>query len=61
LGGKKPLVEGLWARQRNHHDLEPVLFYRATLPLSSQALSYPAGVLRRHRVSISSIKRVSHP
>jgi hypothetical protein len=31
-----------------------MLFYRAALPLSSQTLSYTAGVIRRHRKSIGS-------
>jgi Helix-turn-helix of DDE superfamily endonuclease/DDE superfamily endonuclease len=31
-----------------------MLFYRATLPLSSQTLAYTAGVIRRHRRQIAS-------
>ena len=31
-----------------------MLFYRAALPLSRQTLNYAAGVIRRHRRSISS-------
>jgi DDE superfamily endonuclease/Helix-turn-helix of DDE superfamily endonuclease len=31
-----------------------MLFYRATLPLSSQTLAYAAGVIRRHRKQIGS-------
>lgn len=38
-----------------------MLFYRAALPLSSQTVSYLAGVLRRHRQAISSTKRRLNP
>ncbi|MBE1559780.1 transposase family protein [Nonomuraea africana] len=38
-----------------------MLFYRAALPLSSQTLSYLAGVLRRHRAAIRSTRRRLNP
>jgi hypothetical protein len=31
-----------------------LLFYRAALPLSRKTLSYVAGIIRRHRLSIGS-------
>jgi hypothetical protein len=31
-----------------------MLFYRAALPLSSRTLTYVAGIIRRHRISIGS-------
>jgi len=34
-----------------------MLFHRACLPLSRRTLSYPAGVLRRHRRAIASRRR----
>lgn len=34
-----------------------MLFYRAVLPLSRQTLSFTAGIIRRHRVSIGSLWR----
>jgi hypothetical protein len=38
-----------------------MLFYRATLPLSSQTLAYTAGVIRRHRRQIGSRWRKLSP
>ena len=38
-----------------------MLFYRAALPLSSQTLSFTAGVIRRHRKSIGSCWRKLTP
>ena len=38
-----------------------MLFYRATLPLSSQTLAYSAGVIRRHRRQIGSPWRKLSP
>ena len=38
-----------------------MLFYRAALPLSSQTLSFTAGVIRRHRKSIGSCWRTLTP
>jgi hypothetical protein len=38
-----------------------MLFYRAALPLSRQALSYVAGVIRRHRAAIGSCWRKLNP
>jgi hypothetical protein len=38
-----------------------MLFYRATLPLSAQTLSYVAGVIRRHRAAIGSAWRRLNP
>jgi hypothetical protein len=38
-----------------------LLFYRAALPLSHQTLSYPSGILRRHRKTISSPWRRLNP
>jgi hypothetical protein len=34
-----------------------MLFYRAALPLSRQALSFVAGIIRRHRAAIASLWR----
>jgi hypothetical protein len=39
----------------------PVLFYRAALPLSRQALTFTAGVIRRHRAAIGSLRRKLNP
>jgi hypothetical protein len=38
-----------------------VLFYRAALPLSSATLNYVAGIIRRHRASIGSLRRKLDP
>jgi len=38
-----------------------MLFYRAALPLSRQALSFAAGIIRRHRSSIGSFWRKLNP
>src|SRR5215470_19657061 len=38
-----------------------MLFYPAALPLSSQTLTYAAGVIRRHRKSIGSCWRKLNP
>ena len=38
-----------------------MLFYRAALPLSSKALSYVSGIIRRHRKSIGSRWRKLNP
>ena len=38
-----------------------MLFYRAALPLSSQTLTYTAGVIRRHRRQIGSCWRKLNP
>ena len=38
-----------------------MLFYRAALPLSRQALTFVAGVIRRHRASIGSLWRKLNP
>jgi hypothetical protein len=38
-----------------------VLFYRAALPLSSMTLNYAAGIIRRHRASIGSLRRKLNP
>ena len=38
-----------------------MLFYRAALPLSSKALNYAAGIIRRHRASIGSLWRKLNP
>ena len=38
-----------------------MLFYPATLPLSRQALTYTAGIIRRHRKQIGSCWRKLTP
>jgi hypothetical protein len=38
-----------------------VLFYRAALPLSRQALTFAAGIIRRHRKAIGSRWRKLNP
>jgi hypothetical protein len=38
-----------------------MLFYRAALALSSQTLTYVAGIIRRHRASIGSVWRKLNP
>src|ERR1700750_2829552 len=38
-----------------------MLFYRATLPLSSRTLTFVAGLIRRHRTSIGSPWRKLNP
>ena len=38
-----------------------MLFYSATLPLSRQALTYTAGIIRRHRAQIGSCWRNLSP
>ena len=38
-----------------------MLFYRAALPLSRQALTFTAGIIRRHRASIGSLRRKLNP
>src|ERR1700756_1215718 len=38
-----------------------MLFYRAALPLSRQTLSFVAGIIRRHRASIGSVRRKLNP
>jgi Helix-turn-helix of DDE superfamily endonuclease/DDE superfamily endonuclease len=38
-----------------------MLFYRAALPLSSRTLTFVAGVIRRHRISIGSCRRKLNP
>jgi Helix-turn-helix of DDE superfamily endonuclease len=38
-----------------------MLFYRAALPLSSRALAYAAGIIRRHRKSAGSRWRKLNP
>jgi hypothetical protein len=38
-----------------------MLFYRAALPLSSRTLNYTAGIIRRHRVAIGSLRRKLTP
>jgi hypothetical protein len=38
-----------------------MLFYRASLPLSSQTLTYTAGIIRRHRRQIGSPWRKLNP
>src|ERR1700723_4783986 len=38
-----------------------MLFYRAALPLSSQTLTYVAGIIRRHRAAIGSCWRKLNP
>jgi len=38
-----------------------MLFYRAALPLSRQTLSFVAGIIRRHRASIGSLRRKLNP
>ena len=38
-----------------------MLFYRAALPLSRQALTFTAGVIRRHRKQIGSAWRKLSP
>jgi hypothetical protein len=38
-----------------------VLFCRAALPLSRQALSFTAGIIRRHRASTGSLRRKLNP
>src|SRR5271169_4018643 len=38
-----------------------MLFYRAALPLSSKTLTFVAGIIRRHRISIGSLWRKLNP
>ena len=38
-----------------------MLFYRAALPLSSRTLTFVAGIIRRHRISIGSCWRMLNP
>jgi hypothetical protein len=38
-----------------------MLFYRAALPLSRSTLTYLAGVIRRHRKKIGSVRRLLNP
>jgi len=38
-----------------------MLFYRAALPLSSRTLTFVAGIIRRHRISIGSPWRTLNP
>jgi len=38
-----------------------MLFYRATLPLSSRTLTFTAGIIRRHRAAIGSLWRKLNP
>ena len=38
-----------------------MLFYRAALPLSSGTLTFVAGIIRRHRISIGSCRRKLNP
>jgi hypothetical protein len=38
-----------------------MLFYRAALPLSSRTLTFVAGIIRRHRISIGSCWRKLNP
>ena len=38
-----------------------MLFYRATLPLSRQTLTYVAGIIGRHRAAIGSLRRKLKP
>ena len=38
-----------------------MLFYRASLPLSRQTLNFAAGIIRRHRISIGSLRRKLNP
>ena len=38
-----------------------MLFYRAALPLSSRTLTYLAGIIRWHRISIGSPGRKLNP
>ena len=38
-----------------------MLFYRAALPLSSRTLTFVAGIIRRHRISIGSCRRKLNP
>jgi len=38
-----------------------MLFYRATLPLSSRTLTFVSGIIRRHRISIGSLWRKLNP
>src|SRR6516162_8282722 len=58
----KPLVDE--ATGQDPHPLPGgllVLFYPAALPLSAQALTYAAGVIRRHRKKIGSAWRKLNP
>ena len=38
-----------------------MLFYRASLPPSRQTLNFAAGIIRRHRISIGSLRRKLNP
>ena len=38
-----------------------MLFYRAALPLPSRTLTFVAGIIRRHRISIGSCRRKLNP
>lgn len=38
-----------------------MLFYRASVPLSRQTLKFAAGIIRRHRISIGSLRRKLNP
>jgi hypothetical protein len=46
---------------RIRHRGDPMLFCPAALPLSSQTLTYTAGVIRRHRRQIGSCWRKLSP
>jgi hypothetical protein len=46
---------------RIRHRGASMLFYPATLPLSSQSLTYVAGVIRRHRKKVGSCWRKLNP
>ncbi len=38
-----------------------MLSYRAALPLSSKTLTFVPGIIRRHRISIGSLRRKLNP
>ncbi len=54
------VVEAVDQNNTQYQGLQ-LLFYRAALPLSRKALSYVAGIIRRHRKSIGSRWRKLNP
>jgi hypothetical protein len=61
-GKGKPLVnEAVGQNDLHLPPGAPILFYRATLPLSSRTLTYVAGIIRRHLAAIGSRWRKLNP
>jgi len=51
----KPQVGGLSTKPSSYHRRLRVLFYRAALPLSHQALTFVSGLIRIHRKQARSV------